>query len=130
VFVVSVYFVTTQSGNFWLVVVVVVVVVVIPWRRVLLQTLRVNQLVKEFPPFMEPEDLLQCLKEPATDIFLWQMNPDNFPPYFSKILSNIILPSTPRTSDWSLPFKFSGQNVVCISHLSHACYVPHQSQPS
>jgi len=30
----------------------------------------------------------------------------NFPSYFHKIRSNIILPSTPRSSKWSLPFRF------------------------
>jgi len=37
-----------------------------------------------------------------------QMNPVNiFPPYFSKIHSNIIFPSMPRSSKWSLPFRLS-----------------------
>jgi hypothetical protein len=35
-------------------------------------------------------------------------------PNLSKIHSNIILPSTPRSYEWSLPFRFSGQNIVCI----------------
>jgi hypothetical protein len=46
------------------------------------------------------------------------MNPAyNLPPYFSRIHSNIIFPYTPRSSEWSLPFKFSNQNFVCISYL-------------
>jgi hypothetical protein len=47
-----------------------------------------------------------------------------FPLYFRKIQSNIIFPSTPRSSMWSLPFTFTNQNYVCISHISCACYVP------
>jgi hypothetical protein len=43
------------------------------------------------------------------------------PPYFSEIHYNIILPSTPRSSEWSLSFGFSYQDFVYISHLSHAC---------
>jgi hypothetical protein len=35
--------------------------------------------------------------------------------------------STPRSSKWSLPFKFSDQNCVCISDFSHACYIPRPS---
>jgi len=35
-----------------------------------------------------------------------------------------ILPSTPRSSEWSLPFKFSNQNTVCIYHPSDACCMP------
>jgi hypothetical protein len=38
---------------------------------------------------------------------LSQMNPvDSPPPDFPKIHSNIILPSMPRSSEWSLPFRF------------------------
>jgi hypothetical protein len=53
-----------------------------------------------------------------------------FPPCFPKIHSNIILPFTPKSSEWSSPFRFSDQTCVCISHLSDACYVsfpPHHS---
>jgi hypothetical protein len=35
----------------------------------------------------------------------------------------------PRSSHWSLPFRFSSQNTVCISHLSHACSMLRQSLP-
>jgi hypothetical protein len=27
------------------------------------------------------------------------------------------------SSELSLPFRFFNQNIVCISHLSHACYI-------
>jgi hypothetical protein len=37
-----------------------------------------------------------------------------FPPYFRKIHSDVIL-STPRSSEWSLPVRFSDQNTVSIS---------------
>jgi len=68
--------------------------------------------------FMEPEGSLPCLQEPATPSHC-----------FLKTHSNIILPFIPRTSEWSLPFRFSDQNVVCISHLSHACYMLSLSHP-
>jgi len=29
----------------------------------------------------------------------------------------------PRSSEWSLPFRFYNQNIMYMSHLSHACYV-------
>jgi len=54
-----------------------------------------------------------------------QMNPvHNFPPYFPKIHSNIIFPATLMSSEWSFPFRFSNQNIVWISPLSHAFYTP------
>jgi hypothetical protein len=52
-----------------------------------------------------------------------------FPSYFPNIHSNITLPSTPRSSEWSRPFRFSNQNFVCISHLSHSCCMSHSSYP-
>jgi len=49
--------------------------------------------------------------------------------YFPEIHSNIILPSTPRSSELFLPFRFSNQNFVCISYFSvgslHEYYVGH-----
>jgi len=46
------------------------------------------------------------------------------PHYFSNIISSIVIPSTPKSSEWSLPFGYSDQNFVCIYHLSHPCYIP------
>jgi len=48
-----------------------------------------------------------------------------FPSYFSKIHLNVILPSTPGSHIWPLPFRFSDQNFVSISQLCHARYIPH-----
>jgi len=33
------------------------------------------------------------------------------------------------SSEWSLPFRFSGQNFVCIYNLSHASYMSSSHQP-
>jgi hypothetical protein len=30
----------------------------------------------------------------------------------------------PRSSKWFLPFQFSNQNIVYISHSPHPCYMP------
>jgi hypothetical protein len=40
-----------------------------------------------------------------------------FPTYFPKMHSNIIFPPTPRSSEWSLPFRFSDQNVVLCTWI-------------
>jgi hypothetical protein len=45
------------------------------------------------------------------------MHPINiFSPYFPKIHSNIVSPTTPRTCEWSPAFRFSNENIVrgCI----------------
>jgi hypothetical protein len=53
---------------------------------------------------MEPEGSLPCSQDPTTGPILSQINPvHNFPSYFPNIHSNIILPSTPRSSELSLP---------------------------
>jgi len=45
-------------------------------------------------------------------------------PYLFKIYLNIILPSTLMSSKRSHSFRFSNQNGVCISLLSHSCNMP------
>jgi hypothetical protein len=61
---------------------------------------------------------------------LSQMNPAHtFPYYVPKIHSNVIFPSTPTSSEWCLPFSFSNQNIVLISHLVSARYMPLPSHP-
>jgi hypothetical protein len=60
---------------------------------------------------------------------LSQINPVHiFPQCFPKIHSNII-PSNSRSSEWTFYFRFSNLNIVYISHLFHACYMPHASHP-
>jgi hypothetical protein len=47
-------------------------------------------------------------KTPPLVPSLSQINPvPNFSPYIYKFLSNIVLPCTPRLSEWSLPFTFT-----------------------
>jgi len=59
---------------------------------------------------------------------LSQMHPLRaFPPYFPKIHFYSILPSTPMSSEWSLSFRFSKQNIICISYLSYVCLMPRPS---
>jgi hypothetical protein len=61
---------------------------------------------------------------------LSQMNPiHTFPPYFPEIHPNIVFPSMPMSCEWSLPFIFPNQNILCISHLSHAYYMLRPSHP-
>jgi len=61
---------------------------------------------------------------------LSQMNPvHTLPYYFAKIHAIIIIPSTPSSSELSVPFRFSDQNLLYISYLSHACYMLLPSHP-
>jgi len=77
---------------------------------------------------MEPKVHYCVHNTPLLDPILSHMYPvHTFPPYFPKTNSNTILPLRPRSSKWSLPYRFSNQNFVRISYRSHACYVPHQS---
>jgi hypothetical protein len=75
---------------------------------------------------MEPEVLLPPSQEPATGPCpeLDESRPPH-PTCFPKIHCSIVHTSTPKSSEWSLPFTFYDQNFVCISHLTRACYMLH-----
>jgi hypothetical protein len=77
---------------------------------------------------MEPECSLPCSQQlaPGTCPEPHESSP-YLPPYFPMIHSDVILPWTPRSSEWSLPRRVSDQDVVYISHLSRACYMPRPS---
>jgi hypothetical protein len=85
-----------------------------PWSRLLLVKLIVT---REYPlPSSEILPLVPILSK---------MNlVRNFPHYLPQFQSNIIFPFTLRSSESSLPFMFSDQNFVCISHVSQACHMP------
>jgi hypothetical protein len=64
---------------------------------------------------MKPEGSLPCLQEHANCPYLSQMNLVlTLPLYFPEIHFNIILPSSRRSSESSLPFRLSNQNAVRI----------------
>jgi len=64
---------------------------------------------------MEPEISLPSLQETVTGTY---HEPDesspHLPIYFPNINFNIIFPSTPMSSKWSLTFKFFNQNIIRI----------------
>jgi hypothetical protein len=49
-------------------------------------------------------------------------------PYFPKIHSKIIFSSMPRSSEWSLSFGYSNQNIVSISDLYSSIHLYHFSK--
>jgi len=97
-----------------------------PWSRVSLENVTVTQLVKKFPAFCGTRKFITLFTRDRNFSFLNQMYPVHiFPTYFPQILCNIILPSTPRSSEWSLPFRFSNHNNVSIfSSLPCVLHVP------
>jgi hypothetical protein len=72
---------------------------VTPWRTVLLEKLMVTQLLGTFPAlFWRPRVHYRAYNIPPLVRILRRINAvHTFPPYFPKVHSNIILPSTPRS---------------------------------
>jgi len=74
---------------------------------------------------MELEGSLPCSQQPITELY---PEPDESSPHLptlpSYIHPNIILTSTSRSLESSLPFSFSDKNFVRVSHLSYACFMP------
>jgi len=71
-----------------------------------------NKVSHELPRLLwKPKLNYRIHKNPSLAPILSQMNPvHNFSPHLPKIHSNTILPSTPRSSEWSLVSRFSGHN--------------------
>jgi hypothetical protein len=95
------------------------------WSTVFVEKLTVAQQVKKFQYFVEPEGSLLCSQEPSTGLYSGSdecsLKVHNLPPYFSK--TELIVSSMPRSSKWFLLFRYSCQNPVCTSCLSHVCCV-------
>jgi hypothetical protein len=88
--------------------------------------LTLTQLLKKFPTFFGTGRFITVFTTACHwSLILNQTNRvHTFSSYFPKIHSNIILPSTPRSSAWSPPFRVSDWN-VCMSHVMRATCPTH-----
>jgi hypothetical protein len=93
-----------------------------PWSGVL-DKLTCAYLVKNSPNFMAPGSSLPHLQKPATCPYVSRINSFLPPFYFLEIHFNIALPSTPRSSRWSLFPQVSPPNPC--TQLSSSQYLLH-----
>jgi len=92
--------------------------------------IKITRLGKKFSAFYGTLRFITMFSRVRAGLYLSNMNPvRNLTPYFPKIHSNIILPSTPMSYELSLLFRFSNQNSLCIFNLSHPCHMAHPSRP-
>jgi hypothetical protein len=93
----------------------------ITWSRVLLEDLILHSAGQEIPhPLWKPKVHYRVHMSPPQIPIMCHMNPIHTPkPNFRRIHFNIIRPSTPRSSEWSLPFRLFKH-----IHLPHARYMP------
>jgi hypothetical protein len=96
------------------------------WCRTLFEKLIVTQLVKKYPAFLwNPKVHYSIHKSPTLDPILSQPNPVRLiDPYLRKVYINVILPPTPRSSQWSLTFGLPNQNPVNTSPLPMSATCP------
>ena len=87
---------------------------------------------QEIPHILCNANVPYCIhKRPPPVVILIHRNPvHTSPSHFLKIHSNINLPSTSRSSKWSLSLRLYHQNPACTSPVSNTCHMPCPSNSS
>ena len=83
---------------------------------------------QDIPLIYETRGLITVVRRDRHVSLSWarsvQFKPPSPPSYFLKIHFNIIFPSTPRSSKWSISFRVPYQNPVFTSPVSLTCSTP------
>jgi hypothetical protein len=96
-----------------------------PRNRVLPEKLTVLSTGQELPRFLWNRRFINVF----TGVQYPQAHKSSPHTHPIQIHFNIIQPSAHRSLEWSLPFGIFNLNLVRISHLPHACYMPRPSHP-
>jgi hypothetical protein len=79
---------------------------------------------------MEPKGSSPCSQKPDIGPYPEQLNPVRpIGPYLPKVQINVILPPTPKSSQWSLTFGLPNQNPLNTSPFLHAFHMSRPPQP-
>ena len=103
-----------------------------PLITALLENVTAPRLVKKFNRILwNPKVYYRFHKSPPLFPMMSQANHVHaLPINCLKIHFNITLPTTPRSSKWSLSFGFPHQNRACICLSPRVCYMPLLPHPS